>query len=224
MDVYFVPIGRDRFESYFEAADEDPEASHAQGLFARWRARFAAIIRDVERERHEARHTEGGGMVSRVRRWVMRWIAERVAEQRLLWNLSGADEATLHVPDNLDAVVAERMMRDAMRRDADHHLRLLAVHAVGLLLSVPFVIIPGPNVFGYFFTFTVLGHYMAWRGARRGLSRVTWTVVSSADLTDLRSAFTLDADARHQRICDVADRLRLHRLVNFVERMAAPTA
>src|SRR4029453_9442218 len=120
--------------------------------------------------------------------------------------------------------VAERMMREAMRRDADRHLRLLAVHAVGLLLSVPFVIVPGPNVFGYFFTFTVFGHYMAWRGARRALSRIKWTMVSSADLSELRGAFALDADARHQRICDVAERLHLHRLVNFVERMAAPTA
>ena len=223
MNVYFVPIGRDRFESYFEAADEDPELTQPQGLLARWRARFAAIIRDVERERHEAR-VEGAGLMTRVRRWVVRWIAERIAEQRLLWNLGGADEATLHVPDDLDPGVAERMMREAMRRDADRHLRLLVVHAVGLLLSVPFVIIPGPNVFGYFFTFTVFGHYMAWRGARRGLFRIKWTIVSSSDLSELRRAFALGADARHQRICDVAERLRLHRLVTFVERMAAPTA
>jgi hypothetical protein len=224
MDVYFVPIGRDRFESYFEAADEEPDPVHEQGFFARWRARFKAIVRDVERERHEARHVRGSGILARARRWVVRWIAERVAEQRLLWNLAGADEATLHVPENLDKAVAEKMMRDAMRRDADRHLRLLALHTVGLLLSVPFVVIPGPNVFGYFFTFTVLGHYMAWRGARRALSRTRWTMVSSPDLAELHGAFALDPAARHQRILDIAERLRLHRLVNFVERMAAPTA
>ena len=118
----------------------------------------------------------GARHLARARRWVVRWIAERVAEQRLLWNLAGADEATLHVPENLDKAAAETMMRDAMRRDADRHLRLLALHTLGLLLSVPFVVIPGPNVFGYFFTFTVLGHYMAWRGARRALSRTRWTM------------------------------------------------
>jgi hypothetical protein len=224
MDVYFVPIGRDRFESYFEAADDGPDTVREQGFFARWRARLKTIIRDVERERHEARHVRGSGILARARRWVVRWIAERVAEQRLLWNLAGADEATLHVPENLDKAAAETMMRDAMRRDADRHLRLLALHTVGLLLSVPFVVIPGPNVFGYFFTFTVLGHYMAWRGARRALSRTRWTIVSSPDLAELHGAFALDPVARHQRIRDVAERLRLHRLVNFVERMAAPTA
>ena len=224
MDVYFVPIGRDRFESYFEAADEESEPSHEQGVFARWRARFRAIIRDAERERHEARHADGSGILSRARRWVMRWVAERVAEQRLLWNLGGVDEATLHVPADLDKAEAERLMREAMRRDADRHRRLLAIHAVGLLLSVPFVVIPGPNIFGYFFTFSVIGHYMAWRGARRAVSRIKWTVVSSAELSDLRSAFGLDPAARHQRIHDVAERLRLQRLAHFVERMAAPSA
>jgi hypothetical protein len=224
MDVYFVPIGRDRFESYFEAADNEPESAEPRGLFARWRAKFTAILRDVERERHEALHADGAGLMARARRRVVRWIAERVAEQRLLWNLGGVDEATLHVPDNLDGALAERMMRDAMKRDADRHLRLVSVHAVGLLLSVPFVVIPGPNVFGYFFTFTVLGHYMAWRGARRALSRVKWTVVSNSDLSELRGAFALEGAARHQRIHDVAERLHLHRLAHFVERMASPTA
>ena len=40
----------------------------------------------------------------------------------------------------------------------------------GLIVSLPFVVVPGPNVFGYFFTFTVVGHFLAFRGARRGLN------------------------------------------------------
>ena len=115
-------------------------------------------------------------------------------------------------------------MREAMRRDADHHVRLLAVHSIGLLLSVPFVLFPGPNLFGYFFTFTVVSHFMAWRGARRALTGITWTLVANPDLADLRHAFTLEDDARHRRIRDVAERLRLQRLAQFVARMAAPTA
>lgn len=222
MDVYFVPIGRDRFEPYFEAPDHDPAPAHEQGFIARWRARLAAMVRDAERQ--ESPSPRDAGVLGRARRWVMRWIAERVAEQRLLWNLASAHDATLHVPENLDQAVAERMMREALRRDADRHLRLLALHAVGLLISVPFVLFPGPNLFGYFFTFTVLGHFMAWRGARKGLTRIRWTVVSSAELSDLRQAFALDPEARHQRIRDVAERLRLERLAKFVERMAASTA
>src|SRR5262245_30909430 len=206
MDVYFVPIGRDRYESYFEAADDDVEPGAEQGLFARWRARFRAIIRAVERDRQEARVAHGSGVLASARRWVVRWIAERIAEQRLLWNLAGADEVTLHVPDSLDKNAAEKMMRDAMRRDADRHFRLMLIHAVGLLVSVPFVVIPGPNVFGYFFTFTVIGHYMAWRGAKRALTKIRWTVVSSAELSDLYVALSLDPATRHQRICAIAER------------------
>lgn len=224
MDVYFVPIGRDRFESYFEAPEDAPEPRAGQGIFARWRARISRILRDAERQRHEMSHADSTGLLAAVRRRSMRWIAERVAEQRLLWNLGGANEVTLHVPEDLDPGAAERLMREAMRRDADRHLRLMAAYSVGLVLSVPFALIPGPNIIGYFFTFTVVGHYMAWRGARRALSRIRWTLVSSVALADLRRAFALDTDARHRTIHDVAERLRLQRLASFVERMAAPSA
>jgi hypothetical protein len=225
MDVYLVPIARDRLEAYFEAADDDePETVEGHGFFSRMRARFSAMLRDAERERHQTHRPDAQGTLARGQRYLMRWIAERIAEQRLLWHLGRADAATLHAPDDLDPAAADRLMREALQRDADRHLRLLVVHSIGLLIAAPFVLLPGPNLFGYFFTFTVVGHYLALRGARRGLSRVRWTVVSRAELTDLRRAFALDAEARHRRIRDVADRLRLQRLATFVERMAAPSA
>ncbi len=234
MDVYLVPIGRDRFECYFEAADdEEPEGAarregapdvDVQGFFARMRARFAQQLRDAERARHEAPLDEPKTMMARLQRRTMRWIAERVAEQRLLWHLGRARAATLHTPDNLDAASATRLMRASMQRDADRHLRLLVVHTVALLISIPVALIPGPNLLGYVFTFTVVGHFLARRGARRGLNGVTWTLTPSADLTELSQALGLGTEARHRRIHEVADRMRLPRLATFVERMAAPTA
>lgn len=225
MDVYLVPIAHDRYECYFEAADaEDPGASEAHGFFARIRARFSAQLRDAEGARHHALHGEPAGALARVRRKLMRWIAERVAEQRLLWHLGRADTATLHAPDDMDLSFAERLMRAAMKRDADRHLKRLAAHSVGLIVSAPFFVFPGPNVFGYFFTFTVVGHFLAWRGARRGLFRVRWVMAPNAELTALRGAWTLDTEARHRRIHQVADRLGLPRLATFVERMTATTA
>jgi hypothetical protein len=81
--------------------------------------------------------------------------------------------------------------------------------------------VPGPNILGYLFTFTVVGHFLAWRGAVNALYRVTWTVTPSAELTDLRHAFSLDPDTRHRLIKEVARRLHMPKMALFVERMAA---
>lgn len=226
MDVYLVPIGRDRYECYFEAADDDepPPPVDPQGFFARVRARFAAQLREAERARHERRLEGPSSAMASLHRKVMRWIAERVAEQRLLWHLGRADAATLHAPDALDPAAAERMMRAMLQRDADRHLKRLAANVVGLVIATPFALVPGPNVFGYLFSFAVVGHFLAWRGARRGLGRVRWRVAPSADLTDLGHALSLEVEARVRCIHLVADRLRLSRLATFVERMTAPTA
>lgn len=225
MDVYFVPIGRDRFECYYEAPDDDEARSETgKGFFERMKARFHGQLRDVEHLPHQPAGGGSPSLFERFKRRTMRWIAERVAEQRLLWRLRTAVAATLHVPADLDAGEAERMMRESMKRDADRHRVLLAVHAVLLILSVPVAIVPGPNFFGYIFTFTVTGHFLAWRGARRGLVGVRWDVRPSDELAALRQAFALDAGARHDRIRDVADRLNLPRLAVWVKRMAAPTA
>lgn len=226
MDVYLVPIGRDRYESYFEAADDedDPAPAQGQGVFARLRANFSAQLREAERARHERRLEEPSGAMASLHRRVMRWVAERVAEQRLLWHMGRADEATLHVPDTLDPAAAERLMRDMLQRDADRHLKRLGLNAIGLVIATPFALVPGPNVFGYLFSFTVVGHFLAWRGAKRGLGRVRWRVAPNADLADLGRALSLDVEARVQRIHDLAGRLRLPRLATFVERMTAPTA
>ena len=224
MDVYFVPIGRDRFECYYEAPDdEEPGPEAARGIVARLKARFQSQLKDAENA-HHASGPEPQTLMERVKRRSMRWIAERVAEQRLLWHLRTANAATLHVPAGLDIGEAEWMMRESMKRDADRHRMLLAVHTVLLVLSAPVALIPGPNLFGYFFTFTVTGHFLAWRGARRGLDRVPWEVRPNDELADLRAAFALHGGARRARIREVAGRLHLRRLALWVDRMASPTA
>ena len=98
----------------------------------------------------------------------MRWIAERIAEQRLLWHLRKVDAATLHTSRDLPAEQAEAIMRASMKWDADHHRNRLILHTLALIAAVPVAIVPGPNVLGYLFTFTVVGHFLAWRGAVRG--------------------------------------------------------
>ncbi len=226
MDVYLVPISADRFESYYEAPEEDepvePVAGH--GFFARMRARFQAQLNEAERARHQVAPEEHKTFLGRMQRRSLRWIAERIAEQRLLWHLRKAESATLHAAADMDPQAADGILRAAMKRDADRHLRQLILHSVGLIASAPVAFVPGPNVLGYLFTFTVIGHFLAWRGARRGLNEVRWRVVPNTALTDLRGAFALDSEARHRVIHDVAHRLHLPKLAKFVERMAATSA
>lgn len=221
MDVYLVPVGRDRFECYYEAEQDDTaEPVAGQGFFARMRARFNEQLKEAERARHQKTIEEPTSFLGRVQKRSMRWIAERVAEQRLLWHLRTADTANLHVPGDLAVEEADRIMRASMKRDADRHRNRAILHALILIPVGAMALIPGPNVLGYLFSFTAVGHFLAWRGAVRALYDIRWTVVPDGQLTELRRAFSLDADARHRLILEVARRLHLPRMATFVERMS----
>jgi hypothetical protein len=225
MDVYLVAVGRDRFECYYEAADQEEteEPVDGAGFIARMRAKFNEQLKEAERARHEKRIEEPTSFFGRMQKRTMRWIAERIAEQRLLWHLRKAESATLHTPSDFDRDQSDTIMRGSMKRDADFHRNRLILHTLGLIVAVPVALLPGPNLLGYLFTFTVVGHYLAWRGAVRGLHEIAWVIEPSAPLADLHRAFSLDAAARHRMIHEVAARLRLPRMATFVEQMATPT-
>lgn len=225
MDVYLVPVGPDRFECYYEAAEQEEtvEPVEGDGFIARMRAKFNEQLADAERARHEHRLEEPASFLGRIQKRTMRWIAERIAEQRLLWHLRKAPAATLYAPSDMPSEQANTIMRGSMKRDADFHRNRLVIHTFGLILSIPVALLPGPNALGYLFVFTVVGHYLAWRGAVRGLHELPWAFEPCAPLADLRHAFSLDAGDRHRAIHDVAARLRLPRLATFVEQMAVST-
>jgi hypothetical protein len=226
VNIYLIPLASGRFEPYYEQEEPDepaPDGGSAPGLVARVTARFSQMIRDAERDRHEATH-DASTTMARLQRKLMGWVAERVAEQRLLWQLRRADSATLHVPAEMEAAMALRLLHQGLQRDADRHLRLLGLHALGLVASAPFVVFPGPNIFGYFFTFTVVGHFLAYRGARRGDALVAWEVVPDPALTALGQALATEPPERYRLIDEAAEQLRLPRVARFVERMAARPA
>jgi hypothetical protein len=222
LDVYLVPIARDRYECYYEAAEEEEQVDPAaQGFFARMRRRFNEQLKEAEEARHQKAIEEPKTFFGRMHKRTLRWIAERIAEQRLLWHLRTAEGATLHASADLLPRDAEWLMRENIRRDADFHRNRLIPHTLLLILSAAVALVPGPNILGYLFTFTVVGHFLAWRGAVNALNRVTWTVMPNPALTDLRHAFSLDADTRHSLIKEVARRLHMPKMALFVERMAA---
>lgn len=222
LDVYLVPIARDRYECYYEAEDVvDTVEPGERGFFARMRHRFNEQLKEAEAARHQKAIEEPKTFLGRTHKRILRWIAERMAEQRLLWHLRTAHAATLHASADLLPRDAEWLMRESMKRDAEFHRNRLIPHTLLLILAGAVAVVPGPNVLGYLFTFTVVGHFLAWRGAVNALNRVQWTVTPNAALTDLRHAFSLESNARHHLIKEVASRLRMPKMARFVEQMAA---
>jgi hypothetical protein len=148
------------------------------------------------------------------------WLADRIAEQRLLWQLRGQREATLVFPTDMSPEDAMRCLRGDLERDGERHRRWLVIDGVLLMFSALLTLVPGPNLVAYYFAFRVVGHYLSMRGVRQGLHVVAWRTEPSDALLDLRAALHLDPHTRHSRVRDIAERLDLPHLASFVERVA----
>ena len=228
MDVYLVPIAADRFEAYYEAPDDDEPVESADGLgfFGRLRVRFQAQLKEAEQARHQVAPEEPTTFLGRMQKRSLRWIAERIAEQRLLWRLRTADAATLHVAADMDPQEAESLMRAAMKRDADRHLRLLAVHSRGAdRCRRRWPSCPGPTCSAT--CSPSRWSATSWPGAARAAActQVQWQVAPSTGAHRPAAGVCRWAAAdRHRVIHDVAHRLHMPKLARFVERMAATGA
>ncbi|MEO5822702.1 MAG: hypothetical protein ABIT71_19515, partial [Vicinamibacteraceae bacterium] len=211
-----------------EPSDDDEataETAPAPGFFARMRRRFTEMLRAAEAAR--ARRARGeydpiDTWWERTRARVLAKVADAVAEQRLLWHLRHHTAAHLHHPSDMTADRALEIMRASMMRDRDRHFRWLLIDGFLLILSAALVIVPGPNVLGYYFAFRVVGHYLSWKGAKQGLEAVTWTTAPCDPLIELRDALKLTPPQREARIDEVAERLCLPRLSMFVTRICWP--
>lgn len=219
MNVFVVPAGADRHELYSEAADEPADAGvEGRGLWRRLGARFREMLAAAERSRHRppAAASDWSG---RFGRWLMRHVAEAVAEQRLLWQLRRRREVTLVHPADLGADGARAFLRGALARDRDRHRFWMGVDGLIAAITGPlFFFVPGPNLIAYFFVFRFVGHYLAWRGARQGLDGIEWRLRPHEALADLRAALRLDRAERDRRVLDVASQLHLEHLATFVRR------
>lgn len=222
MDVFLIPLGTERFELYCEPAKDPDEAADGQpGLIAQWRRRFSEILRMAEERKKDGRR-EATAWTARLQDRMMAWIAERIAEQRLLWYLQRQTQAVLHYPDDITGDQALALAWRSLERDYERHLRWLVIDAAGLLIAIPLIPVPGPNLLGYYFLFRVGGHYLSMRGARQGRHRVQWTCRACAPLTELRGLAALAPSARARRVRDIAERLHLPHLPLFFARLARP--
>jgi hypothetical protein len=226
MDVFLVPVGPERYEPYCEVPDEpDHDVADPPGRFRRLVHRFKEMIADAERERRQGTPVaRSASWLGRLRARTMRWVAEAIAEQKLLWHLRKQTAACLHYPDDVQESAAATVLRFHLSRDLGKHRRWLAIDSVLMVVfGVVLFAIPGPNIVGYYFAFRVVGHYLSFRGARQGLNAVVWTHEPSAPLTELRRLLAVAPGVREPRVHAVQKTLRLEHLVSFFERSAVST-
>jgi hypothetical protein len=237
MDVFLIPLGADRYELYCEPRAITPELepdAQVTGVMGRLKRYFHDVLKAAEQARTTGPASgdatnaanPGGkpGILARLKTRGLTWIADAIAAQRLLWALRQETEAVLLFPADMRPAEADDAARRLLQRDADRHRWWLAVDSVLLLVSALLILLPGPNLIGYYFAFRVFGHYLSWRGARNGLDRVRWSSTPSEPLADLRAAIALAPTQRTHRLREVASRLRLDDLPTFIERFAFRSA
>jgi hypothetical protein len=220
--VYLVPTGGERFELYTEPPDE--ASTHPPERAGFW---HRTLHRLHERWRH-AVHTasaerESGdpaGRIARARDWVVRGIAQSIAEQRTLWSLRGMTSASFIYPDDLTESSAAAARGQLLAQARRHHGWWLLANLVGAGVTAVLVLLPGPNVIGYYFIFRVIAHYLSWSGARQASTRTAWRGKPEPALTELGTLAGLPHHARAQHVAAIAEHLHLPRLVEFFERTA----
>jgi hypothetical protein len=228
MDVFLVPVASDRYDLYCEEPDEpeppDVAGTPPPGFFRRMALRFREQLVEAERARRQGPQPGDvrPSFLGRVKARSMRWVAESIAEQRLLWQLRSRDAVLLVYPDDVTEAQARQLLRRSLQRDWERHRFWLIIDSLLGAGSVLLILLPGPNVIGYYFMFRIVGHYFSLRGARRALTLVTWTVQSSAPLAQLRTMIDEAPEVRAERVNAVAVALGLEHLASFFQRTATP--
>src|SRR5688572_16616046 len=146
MDVFVIPIGRDRYELYGEQPTEtDVVDEPPDGFIGRLRHRFMVKLRAAEERRNRKAALEDAdeqkGFAARLQERMMAWVVERIAEQRLLWNLRGQTAATVAHPSDMTFEQVLALVRRTLQRDYDRHRRWMIID--GILFVVTFVLL-GP--------------------------------------------------------------------------------
>lgn len=230
MDVYVIPVAPDRYELYCEHDGSDADAlgeEPPKGRFATIYANFKEALARVEEERRsgEARVHEGPRTwTERMKDHTLGWIAEKIAEQRLLWRLRTESELMLHYPDDMMADAAIGNARAELQREADRHMKWIIIDGLLFLASGVFFFVPGPNIIAYYFGFRLVGHYLSRRGAKHGLTAVTWHSCANPQLARLRRVLALDAHERDREVHEIASALHLPHFAKFFERISVRTA
>lgn len=218
MLVHLIPLGRDRYELYAEAPEEDDgPLAHDAGRVRRWLHRAGEQWREYV---DAARMGTATGRFAIWRDAVICKLAATLDEQRTLRSLRTAHAATMLFPAGMDAGAARGALDRILASSQRHHGQRLVIYLVLFVLSGILFFIPGPNIVAYYLGFQGFGHLQSWRGARHAATDVAWTLQPSADLAELATLATEAHATRAARVHAVAQRLQLEHLPAFFERAA----
>jgi hypothetical protein len=230
MDVYFIPVASDRYELYCEHDDkavaDEVGADVPKGRLASVYANFKDALARVEEERLSGEKLEQGprSWTERLKDRAMCWIAEKIAEQRLLWRLRNESDLMLHYPDDMTEQDVTALARAELQREADRHMKWIIIDGLLFVGSGAFFLVPGPNIIAYYFGFRLVGRYLSRRGARHALTEIQWQASPSAPLSRLRRVLVLAPHERDREVHEVASALQLPHLAKFFERTSMKTA
>ena len=219
MRIHLIPLGRSRFEPYAEPpVDDQRPLSHDAGRIRRW----------LHRANQQWHGLVDGARLRGATTGFAKWrdsivckLADSLDEQRTLWSLRNATRATVLFPSNLERESAQSLLNQILAAAQRYHGRRLIVYVVLFIASGVFFFVPGPNIIAYYLGFQSFGHLQSWRGARRALTGVEWTLQPSDDLAELATLVQEPQAVRAARVEDIARRLALEHLAAFFEREAA---
>src|SRR6185503_10059707 len=136
------------------------------GWIGRIRRKFGGLVRAAEERQRNGVSADDAAQswIGRFQDRAMAWVAERIAEQRLLWNLRGERAATAAHPVDMTSDEAHALVLATLQRDYDRHYRWMfidgALFFVTFIVFFPLVVIPGvANLPAMYFGFRAVGHF-----------------------------------------------------------------
>lgn len=218
MNIFLVPVDPSRYELYCEPDDADHPPGAVTGKLMRRAREVLAAEQEAHRDREAAPSAEAG-WTARMRASLTRGLADWISQHRLLWHMRHMHKGVLIHSADLDAQQALSIARGRLQRQSDHHRFWMVVDGLATAVFGPlFFFVPGPNLISWYFAAKMAGHWLAFRGARRGVSGVDWSAQVSPELDEVREALTLPDDRRRPRLRALSRALHLDHLATFVER------
>ncbi len=213
MNVYLLPIGET--EPVFFS--EGPREAHGDGPPVR--PREGSLRHRLESSYHRMSgrlvRSEGGlgSLLTRVWAWLHRQIG---ADEPLLRALRGAGRIEVRYPCSIAGAEARDVWEGYLARRFNRHLIWLIVNGLLATLSILLMVIPGPNLIGYWFVFRAACHGLALLGLRRARGGRVETTYQPTEALD-RLIDGQEDDPRDRTAVDTD----LRPLVAFLRRMRA---
>lgn len=213
MRVFLLRIDHRRHVFYSEGPEAredgaDEEAPPKQGLGERLAKKLGSWKNTLIESKGETK-----GIFPGIWSWLQKFVGP---DEPLLWGLRKAKGVVLHHPSGM----SEERARDAwflyLRDRKRHHGFWLVVDLILSGLSVLLMIVPGPNLIGYWFVYRAGCHALALIGVFRACRREVGTSLEPNGVLDLPLA-----GADRGAIVRLAERCGLKELDVFLVRIGA---